>query len=434
LAEVERLETDQTRGRWAARAYRLLLSDLALAGVVGMSGLAALVLGVVGPSIAQASLGAADYAGLGVATRGVLSACLTLCLALMALRTLNCVIPGWHLVAPSMHAVAEQRLDAPLAPERLAHEWIRIRGRRLHPVTADGWLAWQEGPTHHCRWLSALFLVGCMLLLASQVLEDRLGWTGPVRACSVGQTQQLGDPTGQAVRLVRLVIVPRSGGESDEVLADLRLMDGPQQGAMARVGIGSSAPLRGYRLYMVGQNPAIRITAQDSQTGERLALGVPGEHALAVEAERLVFRPVEQERLLALPERDMLLRLTYYFPGTASSNGDAGLQVQVAQGQEGALVADELLTDARTLTVGDVALDIGFEYAIKVQARYLPGRIPLIVGALLVLLGLVVVVAPSGSDLVLFLQDDRLMLLASDQGVDDWADAQDWLLEVSDVG
>jgi len=130
----------------------------------------------------------------------------------------------------------------------------------------------------------------------------------------------------------------------------------------------------------------------------------------------------------------MLLRLTYYFPGTASSNGDAGLQVQVAQGQEGALVADELLTDARTLTVGDVALDIGFEYAIKVQARYLPGRIPLIVGSLLVLLGLVVVVAPSGSDLVLFLQDDRLMLLASDQGVDDWADAQDWLLEVSDVG
>ena len=432
MAQVETQQTQRHRGHPAGRLYRFVLSDLTLAGVFGASATVALVLGVVVPALAQVSSGASGYAGLGDPTRDLLSACLALCLGLMALRALNNLIPGWRPVPSSTRAVADRGLDAPLAADHLVGEWLRVRGRRLHPVGGESDSLRQEMPTYRVRWLSALFLLGCALLLASQILEDRLGWTGPVRACSVGQAQHLGDGAGETLRLARLVILPANGGDGDQVLADLELLDGPSRGAVARVGLGSSAPLDGYRLYMVGHDPAIRITARDSQTGERLALGVPGEHALAVESERFVFRPVEQERLLALPERDMLLRLTYYFPGASPGNGDAGLQVQVAQGLEGALIADELLTSSETLTVSDVALDIGFEYAVKLQARYSPGRIPLIMGTLLLLLGLIAVAAPSDDDLVLLARDDCLTLLVSDRNADDWADADGWLAGVSD--
>jgi len=431
LAQVETRHTKRHRGHPAARFYHVVLSDVTIAAVVGISAIVALVLGAVVPALSQVSESAAGYAGLGQPARSVLSALLALCLAPMALRALNNLVPGWRPVPFPARVLADRELDAPLAADRLTAEWMRVRGRRLHPIAGESELLWRERPTQRVRWLSALFLLSCVLLLASQVLEERLGWTGPVRAFTVGQEQLLGDPAGQTVRLERLTILPANDGGGDQVLADFEILGGPSQVGVACLTFGSPAALNGPRLYMVGHDPAIRITARDSQTGERLALGVPGEHALAVEAERFVFRPVEQERLLALPERDMLLRLTYYFPGAAPGNGEAGLQVQVAQGQEGALVADELLTDSRTLTVADVSLDIGFEYAIKVQARYLPGRIPLIMGALLALLGMAAVAAPDRSDLLLLVRNDRLTMLANDHGADDWPDASDLLAEVS---
>ena len=414
LNEGRSQAAERGAGSWLAMIYRALISDGALLLLLALTLLVVLIGGVAMPALrpADSGLSVAQVFDRAASSQTALSTLLLVltaaCLASMTLRALNLLIPGWRppplrwrILFTRDGCVGETR-------ETLVAAWPQARGGSLAAVRSrtPSQRLWCERSTARERWLAALFLLGCALILSGGLLQRLRGWTGPVRAFRMGQEQSLGTLSGDVGRLERLIIKPQSGGGDHELMAEISVSRGADAPQTVRLGYGYSAALAGYRLFLVGHEPAIRVTARDRASNERLTFGIPGEGPFALDSERFVFSITEQERLLALPEQDMLVRLTYYPAVAASDDGGPGLQVQVAQGAAGALIADELLTRSAVLTVGDVLLDIGFEYAVKTQARSLPGRLPLISGVLLALLGLPVVATPRRTALWL-LVDDR---------------------------
>ena len=90
-----------------------------------------------------------------------------------------------------------------------------------------------------------------------------------------------------------------------------------------------------------------------------------------------------------MPDANLIVRLVYY-PSLAA-RGYAGpvVHVRAERGVDGLRLAEEFLTASGALAVGDVTLDIGFEYYVMMRAAREPHVPVAAAGAVLVLAGIV---------------------------------------------
>jgi hypothetical protein len=422
---------------WRLKLFAILTGERALAALFlgfALSALATLLVAAAAPAAGTGSPATGPGMLLVPGMRGQrwVATLLAAAVALGALRALNQVIPGWGRPTAAAQPLGIWRCGA---PDTLALLAARLRPLGAFevidgPVRAGRPFHAQIGRRGARKWLAGAYLLGVLLLALAALVTMQSGWQSAVTELVVGESQPLPELDGRSVRLEQLAILPAADGYY-HLRAGLSLEQQDGQPISRDVAYGRAATFADARLYLVGHGPAVRVIVRDAASGERLALGPVGGGQYAPNADRFAFSHTEQERLLAIPARRVLLRLTDYPDVPSLGLAQRALQVQVIDGDSGKLIAEELLTASGQVTAPDLSLELGLEYAVWVQARHDPGLPWRMLAIALLLVGLPGVAWPQGA--TLWLSADA----HDGGGWDCWlygsqpaADLADWASEV----
>jgi len=331
------------------------------------------------------------FAKVGLAqiyTGRVFRVLLALVAALAALWALRLWIPVW--AALPRRAAARPLTLCGEAGQARAKLDIALRGaglRIIHRAERDGVYYALAGRWGLGRWLPSLFFIGVILLLATAPLGERFGWAGPDLDLALGETQTLDHGANLTARLEQIELYPRDDGSLRRFTSQLSLSHQSQPTKTLTVSPGRRASYDGYSLYQTGYGPAARVSARDLQ-GRALILNDLTTAAPAGRVLRVRFDEQQQERLLRLADRDLIIRLVYYPALPAQGIANRALHAQLLRGRDGQLVAEQFLAADGALVAGDVRVEIGFEYYITLRAEREP-ELPLAgMGAALMLIGL----------------------------------------------
>jgi hypothetical protein len=314
--------------------------------------------------------------------------------ALSLVRLLQVWVTGWGAAAPRE---AEVRLHE--VPWGIEEAWgqagsaLAVAGLRLERGSSRGdtWLGLARSAGLPGR-LGGAFYLGVLLILAAGLVAHWWGWAGEPVELALGETRALGPDGDPTVRLEQIEVVPGADGTVAGLTSTLAAVEGDGGADSVRVSMGRRSRLADLALYQLGYGPAVRVVARDTG-GNALRLQPmvldPEPRTVA----RVSFSGRQQEHLLAVPQANMVVRLVHYPSLTARGIPGPVLHVRVERGIDGLSLAEEFLTEGRQLWVGDVTLDIGFEYYVVIRAAREP-HLPLAaLGAALIVLGVIGFVA-----------------------------------------
>jgi len=237
------------------------------------------------------------------------------------------------------------------------------------------------------RLRGALYL-GILLVLAAGVVGRMWGWSGEPIELVLGETGVLGPDGAPSARLEQLAVTPLRGGVTEALSSTLAITADGAPAERVIVRTGRAAHAAGLSYYELAHGPAVRVAAHGDK-GVALRLQSMSRDPAPRSVARFSFSGAQQEQLLAVPDANLIVRLVYY-PSLAA-RGYAGpvVHVRAERGVDGLRLAEEFLTASGALAVGDVTLDIGFEYYVMMRAAREPHVPVAAAGAVLVLAGIV---------------------------------------------
>jgi hypothetical protein len=161
--------------------------------------------------------------------------------------------------------------------------------------------------------------------------------------------------------------------------------------------LAAGQPIRRANLWiaLTSTGPALRASARDSR-GQPLLLqslepgNAGGLSQTQVSQEiHLLFRQNQAEGEFALPSANQSFRVVSY-PSLPEKNIEGPVfLVEAYQGDDPAQIRNDLVVDQATLEVNGTTLDLRRDRYAILEAAYLPGLIPLLVGGLIVLAGVI---------------------------------------------
>jgi hypothetical protein len=233
-------------------------------------------------------------------------------------------------------------------------------------------------------FLGGLYLGLCLLFL-TPLVSWRWGWQRSPLRLSLGETRTV-EEENVNVTLDQIAYVPPSDGKPG--IFDARiLVEHGGENEYATVGLDRGARSEGLSFYYLGRGPAVRVSAKDAQGVPLDIQQIPSDMPPR-QSVRVRFRQEQQERLLAIPEADLVLTLVSY--GAIPSQGieERALQIQVVRGSTGRVIADRTLTGNGAVGIENTDLDVRFEYYAILGAEHEPERVVVALGGVLTLLGL----------------------------------------------
>ena len=327
---------------------------------------------------------------LGVFSSRLFRLLLALASGVSLLRMLHLWVPSW--VSPRHFPVGRHSLSLRCGSEEAWQRVIRalaVAGQRLaRYAEARGVtyaVARRKGPE---RWVPGLFYLGLLPLLLASVVEHQWGWAGTPVELALGETQSLGRSTGLAVHLDQIAFLPRDDGTMQRFDSLVLLLRGARVEKRLVVGPGKPAAYRGLRLYQLGFGPSVQVGAYAAE-GNALQIKDMLGDPTPQRALRLRFSGQQQERLLAIPEADLVLRLLHYPSLQTQGIQGRALHVQIHRASDGLLLAEEYLADSGQVEAGDTSVHVIFEYCVTLRAKREPGLFLAAAGGLLMLVGMV---------------------------------------------
>jgi hypothetical protein len=236
-----------------------------------------------------------------------------------------------------------------------------------------------------------LAYLGTLILLAGLFVNGIAGWRTAEIVLAPGGSTTLGRAGAPWLALEEL-----TGGELNPIarvgLAD-RDNEVPTSAGLAAIG----QPLRYGNLWIVlrSAGPALQASAKDSRGRPLLlqSLRAGGAGGLSEgevsEAVHLLFRQTEAEQEFALPSANLTFRTVSY-----PSLPERGINVpvfliEVYEGDEPAPALSDFVVDQAILVLNGSTLDLRRDRYALVEAAYLPGLIPFLLGWLVLFSGLI---------------------------------------------
>jgi hypothetical protein len=268
-----------------------------------------------------------------------------------------------------LSAAAETILRAEYGPAVVSREDARVQV-----------FAQRRGPG---AYGTAVAYAGALLVIVGLLLDATFGWRATGITLAQGRPMPLNPASGLRITLEGVA-------EGATPVAQLLLSAGDRT---LPVSAGITRPGRWGNLLIAERavGPALSVSARDGTdrplTVQSLAAG--GEVG---ERLTLLFDQTQNEQAFAIPTQDLTFRTVYY-----PSLPDQGLmrpvfQVEAYTAQEGAPAGSILVEDAAAgpgaeLAVQNVRLAIRTDRYVDLDAAYLPGLAPLLLGSLLLLAG-----------------------------------------------
>jgi hypothetical protein len=253
-----------------------------------------------------------------------------------------------------------------------------------------------------------LAYAGTLVLLAGLFLNSMAGWRATEIALAPGSSTALGRPDAPLLLLEDL-----TGSEADPTArislispesAESRVLDGAQSSAPGgdkptSAGlIATGQPSRWGNLWIAlrSAGPAMQASAKDGR-GRPLLLQFlePDNAARLSQAEgvseevHLLFRPTQAEQEFALPSSNLSFRVVSY-PSLPEQGIDVPVfLVEVYEGDAPAPALSDFVVDEAILVLNGSTLEFRRDRYAIVEAAYLPGLVPLLLGGLAILAGVI---------------------------------------------
>lgn len=228
-----------------------------------------------------------------------------------------------------------------------------------------------------------LVYVGLLVLLIGLAVDGAIGWRAADVALAPGNATTLNRPGAPQLTLDD-VADNGSTARADVTLA--------HTGRSRNVRSGPATPARWGNLWLSQQatGPALAVTAADTN-GRALVV-----QALAPDNEvgptvHVLFQQTQSEQGFAIPARNLTFRVVSY--PALPEQGIAGpvFLVEAYRGDDVAPAATELVEDVGSLVLDNVTLALRRDRYVVLQVAYLPGLLPILLGGVLVLAGVVMI-------------------------------------------
>jgi hypothetical protein len=271
---------------------------------------------------------------------------------------------------------------------------IRDRRRASLPVETAPPDEQHAGEPHSTFSATAgplLAYAGTLILLAGLFLNGIAGWRTAEIALASGGSTALGRPSAPWVSLEELT------GSEQHPIARIGLADGENKKPTS-IGLAAAGqPIRwgNFWIALRSAGPALQAAAKDSR-GRPLLLQAlePGDAGGLSQGEvseevNLLFRQTEAEQEFALPSANLTFRVVSY-----PSLPERGINVpvfliEVYEGDEPAPALSDFVVDKAILVLNGSTLDLRRDRYATVEAAYLPGLIPFLLGWLVLFSGVI---------------------------------------------
>ncbi|MCD6520696.1 MAG: hypothetical protein J7M05_12335 [Anaerolineae bacterium] len=304
--------------------------------------------------------------------------------ALVGMVSLLRMFGLWTL--PPLQRGVEKRFSLAGTPEEA---WARLRralatvGQGLGPYPGEG-VRWAPSLRMGLsRFLPGMFYLGILFLLLAVALSPLCGWQSAIYPLSLGEIYSL-EREGISLRLEEIALFPRSDGGIGRFVSQLAVFEGGHLARRLKLRLDHRALYRGLAFYQLGFGPAVRVEAWEGEKALSLQQ-IPGEEG-PKPIVHLRFSG-RQERFVAIPQKDLVLRLAYYDEGEGQL-GRKGLQVQVIRSSNGQVVKESFISQQSQMVVDGLTLRFAFEYYILLRAKREPLLLLGVLGGFLLLVGL----------------------------------------------
>lgn len=219
-----------------------------------------------------------------------------------------------------------------------------------------------------------LSYLGGLLLLTGLAL-NAAGWRAADLALAPGGAAPLGQAAGTQVTLTEI---------ADDT-ATLALARGNAH-KIIRIGYARPGHWGGIWLTQGGAGPALAVSAADA---DQLPLRLQSLVAGGEEGEtlRMLFPQAQSEQAFAIPARNLAFRVVSYPALPERDITGPVFLVEGFRGDDPAPALNELVAEAGTLALDEVTLTLRRDRYAVIEVAYLPGLLPALAGALLLLAG-----------------------------------------------
>ena len=225
-----------------------------------------------------------------------------------------------------------------------------------------------------------LTYAGPLLILLGLLLNDALGWRAANIALAPGDSTLLPRADG-----LWITLDGTAGEQSAPVTLSLTRMN-----ADKRVRIAANQPARWGGVWLTQQEiaPALAVSAVDSN-GQPIAIQSLAPGGEVNQKLQLLFQQTQSEQAFALPTRDLTFRAVSY-PALPERNIAAPVfLVEAYRGADPVPVFDELVEDTAAVKLDGVTLTLHRDRYVILEAAALPGLPLLLLGAIMVLAGVI---------------------------------------------
>lgn len=274
-------------------------------------------------------------------------------------------------VLPGQTASISERIFATLDPH---FERIRIETNNT-----GGELFAQRRPL--AAWGPLVAYAGLLVLLAGLAINDTFSWRAREVMLGPGDTLTLEQPAAPQITLERIT------GDDTTASSDVILALGGRS-RRVRPAVAQTAAWNNLWVSQQATGPALAVTAQESDGRAAVLQSLTADGQVGP-ALRLLFGQTQSEQGFAIPMRNFTFRVVSY-----AALPERGIQqpvflVEAYRGEETTPAASELIMDEGELSIENVRLNLRRDRYVMLEVAYLPGLIPVLLGGLLVLAGVV---------------------------------------------
>jgi len=230
-------------------------------------------------------------------------------------------------------------------------------------------------------WGPLVAYVGLLLALLGLLVNDAAGWRAGDIALAPNSSAALVQAGGMQITLNEITVTEPS--------APSTLTLTRADGRVRTVHVTGNRPARWGNLWIIQRTtgPALAVSAQDLN-GRPLLLQALISGGEVSERLHIPFQQTQTEQGFAVPTRDLVFRVVSYPALPERGIASPVFLVEAYHGDDPAPVLSELVEDAATLTLDDLSFSLQRDRHVTLEAAYLPGIPPLLLGVLLALAGL----------------------------------------------
>ncbi len=236
------------------------------------------------------------------------------------------------------------------------------------------------------RWGTLLAHSGALLAVVGLVVGGRVAWREEGIALGPGQQYQVQHSESLSIRLDDFEGEPGSDDGAPPYAASVTVLDNGEDRSSGAVAPGVPLWYKGMSIYWLTQGPLIRLQATNAE-GQPLSLQALTPSGQVMEEVVLQFSDEDNEGYVAVPERNLMLRLVLQSAQTDQAQQPPDFLWEAYRGGGTEVAFRETIRGSRSLEIDGDSYSARWGHYAVLGISHDPSVAPLAVGAVTLMIG-----------------------------------------------